>query len=266
MAARVASIAILSLTIIGGAAVALAQSSAQVADPWTPDAGAPDATPPAAQDEAEEEDDVVVVAAPRVIAPTPPPTDFSMMLGLDMQYMPSDNGGPALGDVEASFDSTTLKMGYFDVRTVMFYQPIAKASGADYGNTQACFFCASLGVRLAHLRRDTWLTLGLDYDWIYLGAGRLDTYRRPAAGGELGVMVKRGPYHGFARFSLQGLFVDGYGGSRLGFELGGWYRLTSFLAAYGRIGYAGGTVDATADSPEYNFGGPILQLGLAWTP
>lgn len=204
---------------------------------------------------------------PRFVPPRPPepPMDLAFVAGVDLIYGPGDDGGPALVDFQISLTSRTLQLGYFELRSVLPYLPIANKLEHEYGATQACYLCASVGFRVAKVHPDAYLTVGLDYQWVYLGAGGEDDYKTPAAGGELGLMAQRGPAHLNVRLAVQALLLDGYAGIRQQLDISGWWHLVGPLGAYGHLGWVRGTLNGTDGFADYDFGGPVVQLGLGWT-
>jgi len=192
-------------------------------------------------------------------------------IGQDVTYAPAGTDAPLLGNLEIGLTTVGLSLGYATVRSWhLGYGGTAllQAAGEDgaRGETQACAICVELGWNVYDLTRNNpvlpgRLTFGLHMDDVWVGAAR--PFLASCWGADVGYVTRQGPF--FARLSLglSEIVHDGPKGQRIKIELDWFARVLGPMAIYGRLAAAEGWMDF-GDGLTYDFGSPILSLGLAY--
>lgn len=191
--------------------------------------------------------------------------DIVLLAGLDVVYTPFGEDAPPLGSLDFHVTSETLQLGYFHVKSIVLGTPLTGliqvlGGRGEEGMTQACYLCAALGFR-AKRYRDGWITAGFHYDNFYVAS----EYQIHVAsvGGEVGWMRRRGPWFVHAIAALSIMIDDVVLGPRERLDVGAFWRGLGPVAIYGRFTLAYGQMSFD-DGGEYDFGGPMVQLGMAY--
>lgn len=163
------------------------------------------------------------------------------------------------GTLSVTFEKRTL--AYARAQSIYLGWPLTRLTSDDvnYTDTQACMFCLDAGWKLLELDARSIITLGGAYRAKWLATDFTFT------ASELGPTL--GYQHTDADNDVQlqlGVFTVMAQGNPAGIELDAdvyaAHRLIAGFGIYGRLGLAYGDL---ADF-DYSYGGPILQLGLAY--
>jgi hypothetical protein len=192
-------------------------------------------------------------------------------VGQDLTWASGGEGAPLMGNLEFGATTQKLSLGYFIFRAEILGHGLTKALnelglGGDRGRTMACFLCFNVGWRVVDIDSESAFSPGhvtfgvhLESTWV----GDAFDFIVIGVGPEVGYMLHKGKWYVHAHLSVSQLRKYGeQQGYAERVELDGYWRGLGPMAVYWRLGYGGGQLDN--GELHYDYGGPIVALGLAW--